>query len=280
MANFGDAIRKGLFFSIDPRRWLPLLAVDMLFLGTIFYFILRSPGLMILSSAMPGTASPQIAGAVLGFLFLGAAWLIIRTWIMGALVQQARHGDRIKESYYIAVGRLHKIIISIIIVSIMSMALSLIPWFGWLISIILAWMFLFLIQGIMLDNLGVVSTFKNSFKMFQKSPMDIFLTWALISIVSFAIMSIFIIVPLLILSIGFALQLLSLASLAGPASPGTINYITQNLPIISALGVVFLMGMELTQVFSIGAQTDVYIQLKKKFPSILKSFQRLAGRLR
>jgi hypothetical protein len=75
---------------------------------------------------------------------------------------------------------------------------------------------------------------------------------------------------------------LNVVSATGTLDSGSLAlllvYIQSNISTFAALGIVALVGLELSQVFAIKTQTEVYLQMRKSFPSIIKEFSKKVGR--
>lgn len=281
MVNFGDALRKGLLFCIEPKRWLPLLILDVAVLGVFILTILGGMGGLI-GSLIEAQNNPlalfSLAGYFIGFMLLGIAWYIMRIWIMGSIIHQSFRPGEFSEGYVLSLGRLHKVIAAALIMAVISGLLGAIPYIGFIFSIVISWAFFFVFQGIIIDNLGVVSTLKNSWGIFRKGPFDVFIAWLLIFIISFLMLIVFAL-PLLGMFFGLLFNSIMASGSMGPGVSALLMlYLQTNLGIVIAYGAIALIGLELSQVFAIKAQTEFYLQLRKKFPSILKNFKDSVGR--
>ena len=290
MVNFGDALRKGLGFAIEPKRWLPLFIIDASFLGisiALFFPVVQE---IMLNIAMNGSGNPlfwlSIAGYILGFILLGISAWVLKIWVTGSLIHQSCRPLEIRKGYELSISRLHKLIaVSLlvgIIAGIFSAALSVVPLAGSVVSVFIGIAFFFMLQGIIIDNLGIVSTLKNSWKIFRKSPFDVFAAWLLIFLITILIVMIFSL-PLIYMFGGFFMNMLASGALAGAGSDTTtlamlMMFIETNLGTIAAFGLVSLVGMSLAEVFSLKAQTEFYLQFRKRFPAILKTFGDKIGR--
>ena len=281
MVNFGDALKKGLGFCIEPKRWLPLLILDVAVLAVVVVTLLSGmSGLIgsLLEAQNNPLALVSLAGYFIGFMLLGTAWYILRIWIMGSIIHQSFRPKEFKMGYMLSLGRLHKVIAAVLIVAIISSLAGAIPHVGWIFSLVIGWVFFFIVQGIIIDNLGIISTLKNSWGIFRKSPFDVFIAWLLIFIISLIILGIFAL-PLMGMFFG---MLFSSIMASGTIETGAIAlltiYLQSNLATVVAFGFIALVGLELSQVFAIKSQTEFYLQLRKKFPSILKMFKDKVGR--
>jgi hypothetical protein len=290
MVNFGDALRKGLVFAIEPKRWLPLFILDVSFLGVFFVMFFPVVQEIMLNMAMNGAASPlawlPLAGYIMGLILLGILWYILRLWITGSLIHQSCRPLEIRKAYEISISRLHKLIAVTLLVGIISgifsAALSVVPLMGSLAGVFIGIAFFFILQGIIIDDLGIISTLKSSWKTFRKSPFDVFVAWLLIAIVTGLIALLFAL-PLICMLAGFFMNSVFPGVISGSGSDAAtiamlMMYVETNLGAIAAFGLVALVGFELSQVFSLKAQTEFYMQFRKRFPAIIKTFSDKTGR--
>ena len=273
MVNFGDALRKGLRFCVEPRRWLPLLILDVAVL-TIVISALLSGMSAIMGSIVEAEGNPfaagSLAGYIIGILVLGVVWIIVRLWIIGSIVHQSFREKETEKGFRLSLGRLHRLVAVVILVAVISALVGMVPFVGWLFSLIASWAFFFIFQGIILDNTGIINTMKNSLNLFRKKPFDVFVAWLLITLISLGMVILFAL-PFIGMFFG---AVFTSAMTTGTVEPGSIAlltlYLQTNLVPFIAFAIIALVGLELSQAFAIKAQTEFYMQLRKKFPSLLK----------
>lgn len=267
MVNFGDALRKGLRFSAEPKRWLPLLALDLAALAVVLAALMSGMG-PIVESLLEAQSDPlamsPLSGYIIGFMLLGIAWYVLRIWIMGSLIHQSARPRETRKGYRLALGRLHRVIAAVMVMAIISGLAGMVPYLGPIFSIVISWVFFFILQGVIIDNLGVVSTLRNSWGIFRKSPFDVLIAWLLIAIVSACVMLVFAL-PLLFMFFGFIFSSIMTSGLAGPGLAALLAvHIQSNMAVTVLLAFIAVVGLELSQAFGIKAQTELYIQMRKK----------------
>ncbi len=281
MVNFGDALRKGLRFGIEPMRWLPLFVLDLamalIFLGVLFYradeFLLMS----INNGAASSFPALSVISLFIGLGLLGTAWFIIRLWIMGSLIHHSSRPRDFDRGYIVSIQSLHKLVGVVALVSLISMMASFIPVAGFILAIFVSLAFFFMLQGVVLDELGIVSTLKASWAFFRKSPFDVFVCWLLISIVS-ALLILPFMIPFMVVFSGAIFSSLAAGSGGSPSLPAFMNSLEMGLPLLIGFGMIMIVGFVVSQAFSIKAQTEFYMQFRKKHPSVLKALSRKRGR--
>lgn len=272
MVDYGKALSKGLRFGINPKRWLQFFILDLVFLSIGLAIFLPNlsevlPVVMGYSQDLAGALS--MAGFVVSIMVVFVVWMLVRLWLTGAVVHQSyKEKDKISKSFNVAGRKYLHILIAIIIVTIIAGGVSMIPYVGWLIGFVVSWIFFFVLQGIVVSNMGFWRSIENSYKIFRNKPLQVFLAWLLIAIVTVVIYTIFSI-PAMFLFFGIFASL-------GPMFMGTqpmlseviasLNQVLQtNMPALIVVVIIALIGLAISQVFALKAQTEFYLQLKKRF---------------
>lgn len=270
MIDYGKAIKKGLDFGVKPKRWLQFFFMDLAFFTLALAVIL--PNLFDMSSFLSGAVDAMgfaMTGLWLYLMVIFAVWMLVRMWFTGAIVEQSHKGkDRIIDTYKVSCRKYIHIILAMVIVTIVVGGLGSIYYVGWIISIFLGLVFFFVIQGIIVSKLNFWKTIVNSYNIFRKYPLHVFLAWLLITIVTMVVYLVFSI-PAMVL---FFWLVGSLAPLyAGAAQPipadimvSMMQAFQANIPALIVVGIIALAGLAISQTFSLKAQTEFYLQMKKK----------------
>lgn len=287
MVNFGDGLKEGISFCLDPKRWLPLYTLDVAIVSVFAVSFLAHISTLLPLFTQSGFGTFQalsLAGFILGFIILGVIWFILRNWIIGSLIHQSYRNKEIERSYTISLSRLPKLIVTAIIIAIISAILgtllATLPFVGIIINIIISLIFFYVMQGIIIDDIGAVNTLKASYRFFRKAPFDVFIIWLLIAIIA-GLITLAFSIPLLSMFFGaiFGMAVTSASAVVG--SGGAIMFflfLQERITTVFAFALIAVLGMDIAQTFSIRAQTDFYMQFKKSYPSILKSFAKDKGR--
>lgn len=267
MVDYGKALGKGLGFGIKPKRWLQFFILDLVFLSIGLAITL--PNLsdilpVIMGGSQDLAAALQIGVFAVSIMIVFVVWMLIRTWFVGSIVHQSyKEKDKISNGFRIAGRKYLHILVAMIIVGIIAGAVSMIPYVGWIIAFVVSWIFFFFVQGIVVSNMGCIRTLQNSYRIFRNKPLQVFLAWLLIAIVTLVIYFVFSI-PMMILMFWAMVPLIP-----SQASPEVISALSQmlytNLPTIMVVGIIALIGFSISQVFALKAQTEFYLQFKKKF---------------
>jgi len=267
--DYPKIMSKAFHFSYQPKRWIPFFFLDAIFgFFALFIFLNSSDAIMdIVTNSM---AQPSDVGSTMlilnGMLYAGIVfvlWALVRIWISGAIIHQSHKEKESNKSWNISKNKLLPMIIATFLTSVIGMIGGFIPTVGWVVSLVLGWMFMFIIQAIIIDNLDSVESIKKSYHIFTKSPFDIFIIWLLVLIVSLSITFVFAL-PLIGSFIGSVVTM----AVAESASTESLAFLTlalqENLLMSVGLGLVALVGISISSIFSLKAQTEFYLQATKK----------------
>jgi hypothetical protein len=268
--DYGRSINRALMFGFSPKRWLPIFLLNLTFVLIVISFILVSIPFFtaFTESQMTGTqmdSSVAIAmiGLVIPLVLVAFFWYLLAVWIIGAIIHQTYKENEYMKSWKISLNRYLYLLAAMILVTVITGVVSVIPYIGWVISIIFGLMFFFAMQGVMISKLGPVESLKNSYSIFRKSALDVFLIWLIALIITLVIVGIFAI-PAIMLFIGLLIPALSLSMTQAGISTMLMNLIQSGFMIVAAVGTLIVVGMSVAQAFSLKLQTEFYLQFKKK----------------
>jgi len=161
-----------------------------------------------------------------------------------------------KKSWGIGLRRLPHLFLALLIVSLISMAVSMTPYIGTILTLIVALMFLFVNQIIVLDGIGFYRSLLSSTKIFSSRLGPVFCTWLFATLITLLIAAVFMI-PL------FAVITYNIMIYGVENVSETLLADSQGLHIQFGFTIA-LLGMSITKVFGLKFQTAIYTQLKKK----------------
>lgn len=265
MVEYEEALGRALKFCIQPKRWLPFFIVDLAFFLVGAWFVLTNLSIVI-SVMLALSTSPLAIVSVLGYVVILVAgfiiWMLVRLWVQGAVIHQSYKEKEIMKSFRIACRRYLSLFVVMAIVTIVSGGMSFIPWIGWILSIIVALMFFFVFQSVIVGKLSFEKALADSYRIFRKKIVSVFLTWLVIAIIALAITCIFAIPGIAMIWNVITPYLTQLTTTTVAAS--VLFVLLTNSTILIAGGVVFLIGVAISTAFSLKAQTEFYLQLRKK----------------
>ena len=265
------SISEGLKFFISIKRILPYLILHLV----TFYVLMNFFGEILRLIINPTAFGPFLVSLLIyipSFIILG----LIKLWISGAIIDQAKYYKkkrRLIKSFKHSTSRFLTMVCALIIFAVIAAIVSSLPYIGSLLSILLGLIFFYLYPAIIIDNKSCIDSFKWSWKIFKKRPVETFATWILIIIIG-SIITIIFALPLISYLLG------NLVDIFQTIDPTGINetmsetiFREEIIPTIvnSVRSVYFLpylfvfcFGLAIQEVFSVGAQARLYINLKRK----------------
>ncbi|MBL7160466.1 MAG: hypothetical protein ISS93_01280 [Candidatus Aenigmarchaeota archaeon] len=260
MVKYGETLSKALEFGIQPKRWLPLFIVDVIFalisLGYVFTNILGIKTMM----GMQGIAvAPQIIGMILFFAVVFLVWFLVRIYISGSLYHQSYKEKEFDKSWKVAKQRYLSLLAVVIVVGIISGIVGMVPYIGWLFSIIVGLIFFFSMPMVIINKKDIGKSLKESYNIFKKRTIDVIICWLLISIITVIIVFVFAI-PVL-MAVGFTIIPMIVGASSGA---GILTSVIANGWLIIPAIIILLVGLSISTVFSHYAQTHFYLQLRKR----------------
>jgi hypothetical protein len=253
--NYSDAVKKSLYFCIEPKRWLPL------FVTNFVTFLLAYTVLKI--------------DTVVSLLFLGVLFpllALINIWIIGALVYQSYKDKKFEESFRIAFSRYVDLLFATVLLGVMVFVVAsfvFIPIIGFIISAIMVALitlaFFFYQQEIIINKKRWRDALRNSYAIFRKNVLTLVLIAIIVGIGARLIRLPFEL-PLVMYSVDVYSSITSNTGFFVfsffSELPSTGNILD---PMTFVLMLVFSIGSAIAGVFSIKSVTEFYLQMKKRF---------------
>ena len=261
--NYAEILKKSLKFAIQPKRWAPFFVLDFVFLSIVIIYTLTNIADVISLMMVPNdiTLLASLVPYFSAILALFASWMLIRFWITGAIIHQSNKENEYKKSFTYSAKKYPAILAVMIIMGILGFATSVIPYVGWLLSIIVSLMFFFAIQVVIVNNKSFSEGLSKSYNIFRKNAFNVLLSWLLLAIISIAIMIIFAL-PMFALFFNVA-QLSSTAVSQETLASYIIGLSQAYLPVLLIVGACLVVGIAISTVFSLKAQTEIFMKVKK-----------------
>ncbi len=267
--DYGKIIGKAFHFSYQPRRWLPLFVVDAAFILIALAIFMSNADAIIsmVTGSLGDSVDTAYAASILNIiLVLGLAFvvfMVIRLWVTGALVHQSYREKESKKSWVIARKRLITIIIVTILTGAIGMIGGVVPVVGWVVSLVIGWIFFFIMQAVIIDNLGAIESMRKSYQIFAKRPFEVFALWLIVVIISMSIVILFAI-PLIASFMGSFVTLAMAEAASAESMAFLVLALQNNLLLGTLLGLLAVVGADIATVFSLKAQTEFYLHVGKK----------------
>jgi hypothetical protein len=148
-----------------------------------------------------------------------------------------------------------------IVVALITIIAGLVPYIGWILAIIVGLMFFFVKPAVVVKKLSFDNSLRDSYYIFRKDPVTVFLIWLVVSIISVIILFVFF-MPLLLTILNTIAPLLFQMSSTAVASLVVVS-LMENIWLLALGGEVFLIGVAITEVFKLKSETDFYLLFKK-----------------
>jgi hypothetical protein len=264
--DFAQALKKAFAFCMEPKRWLPFFIIDLAFLSVGLALIMANSLLFIYLLAGVQDITSMLGSGALFFLeilglFIG--WLLVSIWIGGAVIHQSYKEKEFGKSWTVSRKKYLSLLGVSFVTAIIAFIVAAIPVVGWVISIFVGLVFFFGLQSVIVKGNGFVKALEDSWHIFKHQPFKVFLMWILIAVLSLIILGIFSL-PLLALIFRMIIDI-SVGGQVTAATLMSLMYTIENqLPLLVISGIIFVLGMAISRVFSLKAQTEFYLQLKKK----------------
>ncbi len=250
-----NPINPSLKFSVSPKRFLPFLFSDAAIL--LIMLLMATNNAALLEAAIAGeTVSAEGLGLIFTGVFIFGLWMIVNIWITGAVIHQSKNTKQYDESWRVAFRCMPTLIMALIVVSVLSFSVSVVPYIGTLLSIVIALMFLFLNQFIVLDRKSLMDSIRSSIGTFRGKMLGTFWAW-LVSVVITTLMIMVFTIPLIL-----AFYVLGTEYTGEDAITSMMMH--PDATLIYVTGLVMLLGIAFSRVFALKYLTEIYVQFKKK----------------
>jgi hypothetical protein len=267
--DYGKIMGKAFHFSYQPRRWMPLFVVDAAFiLIALAIFMSNADAIMGLATGSAAetldiASAASMVNVILVMVLVFAVFMVIRLWVTGALIHQSYKEKESKKSWVIARKKLITIVIVTILTGAIGVIGGVIPVVGWAVSLVIGWIFFFVIQAVIIDNLGAIESMRKSYQIFAKRPFDVFALWLILFIISISIAVVFAI-PLLASFMGSFVTLAMAEAASAESMMFLVLALQDNLLMGTLLGLLAVVGVDIATVLTLKAQTEFYLHVGKK----------------
>ncbi len=182
--KYAEALGRALKFCIQPKRFLPVFVLDLVFLSVAMLFIMGNPSVFLMLFLYLAV-NPASMASMIGYIVIMAlvlcVWGLLRLWVMGALVYQSYKPKDFRKSFDVSFRRFIPLLLSVVIVAIISMVLGLgyisiyLPWIspiGTVLTVLVSLAFFFIYQGVIVKGFGVFKTLKDSWSIFRANKRE------------------------------------------------------------------------------------------------------------
>jgi len=264
--DWSKALSEGFRFGFHPKRWLQFFILDAVFLSAILsavYFNISDIIYIIssLSTEADRFLIMNLVNYILLPVFVFIVWFLVRIWMQGAIIYQGwkAKNSEIGKSWRFACKKYPSLFLAMLIITLISTLVSMIPYIGFILAIVVPLIFYFALQAIIIRNIGFYEGLEDSYRIFRKHPFEVILIWLVIMVVNIVIFGIFALpfAYLLLMNIFYMAQNTGIASII-------LIFREQMLFFVTA-GLILLVGISITTSFTLKAQVEFYLQLRKRF---------------
>jgi len=265
MVSYGDILLNALKFSIQPKRWLPFFLVDTVFLlfGIAYFLSNASYFINMVASVQsnPATFLSLFNIAIIAFMGL-IVWALLKLYISGAIIHQSVKPKELGKSWEVARKRYLSLLAVSIIMTGLTAVVNFVPYIGWVFAIILGLMFFFVRAAVVAKTLNFDNSIRDSYHIFRNRVGTVFLIWLAVLLISLLITTIFLI-PTIVIAWNIIAPLIFQVSSPSVASLILSSLLDNIWSILIGIEIV-LVGMAISNVFKLKAETDFYLRFKKK----------------
>jgi len=254
----GRSIVEGFKFAFSLRRMLPYIILNFLLLFAICDMLGRVGSLITVSPEALQSIAPYFSFYLLVFVL----YFFSMPLLLGATIYQAKNFKKkklIKKSFRFSLSVYFKTLITLVIIYILHGLAGFVPYIFSLVMLFFYLAFFYVLPAAIADNRKILESFKSSFAIFKKYPLQTFAVFILVSLVG-TVLFVTSLVPISFWLVG------NMLSLGSRGMTDRVLLIAQLLlsPIIIPLELIPATIISFSMVMCIGVTTRLYFNLKKR----------------
>ncbi|VVB60942.1 Uncharacterised protein [uncultured archaeon] len=272
--NVKSAIKNAFSFALDAKR-ISIMFLTTLLIGLSLFFSIMG---LISYFSIANISAVSVGAGIVAYSILFIAVILLASILLLLIKGLFIHNytirgaeGNIRKSAEALNGRILSLIsltILVLLISSFLNILNIIPLLGTIANIIFAFAVFFAYQEVMLQKSGAIDAIKNSYNIFRASWKDTLVSFAVIFVIM-AVIDLVFAIPLTWVFVS-SIMALSVAE-STTFVPALVSAITNNLGLYIISGAIFVIGLSISNLFTTGFTTDVYLQLKGKKPVIEKA---------
>ena len=248
--NFEGAVSRGWKFAKNTQR-----LTTQFLIYAIAVMLVLLPVIFLYRNITIGALQP--AALVQSYVWLFVALLIAALLLIySALMFMHNYANQksLAKSAGYAKAKYFRFFLAMMIVGAISSVADIVPFVGFIFSLVTGLIFFFVQQEIAVRNSGLSKSFSNSYAIFKRNWFKVFLTLIISGMLGLLVIIVFAI-PLLVVAFATIVPAI--------ASGQMVLALLANLPMFVVTGLILLAGVALATLWTIGIKTDIYMQLKK-----------------
>lgn len=259
MIDYSGAIKRGWKFSTNLQRlgaMILILLIAFSIAVSPLFFIYKTITLNAFNLfSLIQFFAWLFLGIVIGVLVLMYSVLLITHNYANQRTTDAKRQSSLSASARFAVSNYPRFLAVLIVSGILTFAVSLAPFIGFIFAIIAGLIFFFIYQEVAVRKSKFSQCLSNSYHIFMDNKLDTFITFIVTGIIVFVIVIIFAI-PLLAISLN---------ALAAAFTGGSfMQTFIANAGALAISAIILVIGVAFAILFTNSIKTDVYMQLTKK----------------
>ncbi|MBI4162097.1 MAG: hypothetical protein HY513_00310 [Candidatus Aenigmarchaeota archaeon] len=265
-SDFGKTISSAIKYSAVPKRMLPFFILLLPYIAALILF-LDNAGVIIQAFLTRNIGSiASLLGFALGFVILAVIIGLMTLWLNTLVVENSKRywqGSTkrlLSEERKAVKGTFLNAFIGTVAVAVISMIVSMIPFVGWLLGIIIGLMFFAYLPASVLNR---TNGLKESYEIFMENKLETFAFWIVLAVISLVFIAIALI-PALIALMAAAGGALFTALAAGSGFTGVFAAIKSHLVIVAIGGIISAFLFSFVTLFDTSAKTMYYLQMAGK----------------
>ncbi len=266
------SISEGFRFALSVKRLIPYIILDLI----VFYILISFfSGLV----NMIRFESFNVLRFLLSLgLFIPAFIIIalVQLWLNGAMIDQAKYFPRernLRKSFEYSTSRYLSLLCALIIYGVINWIISMPKYIGTILVFAFSLIMYYLYPTIIVERKKCVDSFKSSYRIFRRYPLETFVTWTVQSIISLIVIGFFAL-PLIFLFIGNIVSVFRAviptavgvdfqpSDLIQSVMPGILEAVRS--PLFVPYLFILVVGLSFTKVFNLGVQVRLYINARKR----------------
>jgi hypothetical protein len=254
----GRSIVEGFKFALSLRRMLPYIFLNLLLLFAVGDMFGRVGSLITVSPDVLQSVAPYFVFYLLVFVL----YFFSMPLLLGATIYQAKNFRKkklVKQSFRFSLSIYFKTFVILIIMYILHGIAGFVPYIFPLVMLFFYLAFFYVLPAAIADNKKILESFKRSFAIFKKYPLQTFVVFILVSFVSI-VLFITSVVPISLWLVG------NMLSFGPKGMTDRVLLIAQLLlsPVMFVLELVPAVLISFNMVMCIGVTTRLYLNLKKR----------------
>ena len=266
MAEIWEPISRAFRYAFSLKRMLPFFLINLVVLAGIIILINSAAALLpqFFSSSMFLSLLSLLPSLFAGVVI---AATLVKLFFAGAIIDNASKFYRnkkvpLRRSFETAKNRYPSMLGASVLVAMIVTLAGLVPGIGFIISIALSWLFLFVLQFTVLSGANALGSVKKSCDFFMRRKTDTFLFWLAVFALNIFLSAI------ALLPVILALVPIMPAIIDVIVSGGSIALIFEiiraNIPSLAVGGFFSALILSYVDVFKESAKTFFFMQFRKK----------------